>query len=462
MKNVIDKGDEKMRKVYRCLTIAGSDSSGGAGIQEDLKTMMALGVHGMSAITSVTAQNTVEVRSVYDLPIGSIKDQIRAVVDDIGVDAVKTGMLHTSEIIGAVADELEMIRCPIVVDPVMISKSNTPLLLPEAKETLLKRIFPLATVVTPNAVEAEAITGLRVGTIEEGKKAAEKIAGMGPKSVLVKGGHIFETHKAIDILLHDGSFTLLTGERFDTKDTHGTGCSFASAIAAGLAKGLTVTESALEAKDFVNTSIKYGLRIGMGNGPLNPAARLLNEAEKYKIIEEVHKAAAMLEGCADVKSIITKAQTNIGMALSYAVGVKDVASIEGGFGKTQEGVKAYGCPRFGVDNQVARRILAIREFDESRRAAISLRYGEDTRKALEEMGFTVSFYDTEDKHLEDEDDGGESMYWAAEQSVKRVGKIPDAIFNLSERGDDGMLIVLGESAEKVAGVALKIATRISK
>ena len=450
-----------MRKVYRCLTIAGSDSSGGAGIQEDLKTMMALGVHGMSAITSVTAQNTVEVRSVYDLPIGSIKDQIRAVVDDIGVDAVKTGMLHTSEIIGAVADELEMIRCPIVVDPVMISKSNTPLLLPEAKETLLKRIFPLATVVTPNAVEAEAITGLRVGTIEEGKKAAEKITEMGPKSVLVKGGHIFETHKAIDILLHDGSFTLLTGERFDTKDTHGTGCSFASAIAAGLAKGLTVTESALEAKDFVNTSIKYGLRIGRGSGPLNPAARLLNDAEKYKIIEEVHKAAGMFEGCADVKNIIT-AQTNIGMALSYAVGVKDVASIEGCFGKTREGVKAFGCPSFGVDNKVVRMILAIREFDESRKAAISLRYCEDTRKALEEMGFTVSFYDTKDKHREDRDDGCESMYWAAEQSVKRVGKIPDAIVSIGKRGDDGTLIVLGESAEKVASIALKIATSMSK
>ncbi len=450
-----------MRKVYRCLTIAGSDSSGGAGIQEDLKTMMALGVHGMSAITSVTAQNTVEVRSVYDLPIDSIKAQIRAVVDDIGVDAVKTGMLHTSEIIGVVADELEGLQCPIVVDPVMISKSSTPLLLPEAKETLIKRIFPLSTIVTPNAMEAEAISGIRVGTIEEGKRAAEKIASMGPKSVLVKGGHIFETDKAVDLLLHDGEFTLLVGERYQTKDTHGTGCSFASAIAAGLAKGKTITESASEAKDFVNTSIKFGLRIGKGSGPLNPAAKLFNDAERYNVLENIHNAVAMLESCPEVRDVIAEVQMNIGMALPYATGIKDVAAIEGRIVKMSRGVKATGCPRFGASSHVARTVLAVKSFEDSKRAAINLRYGEDIVRALEEMGLTVSFYDRREEPPEVKNREGGTTFWGAEQAVKRAGRVPDAIYHVGDWGKEAMVTLVGESAEDVAAITVKLAKTLS-
>jgi hydroxymethylpyrimidine/phosphomethylpyrimidine kinase len=451
---------EAMRRVYRCLTIAGSDSSGGAGIQEDLKTMMALGVHGMSAITSVTAQNTVEVRSVYDIPIDIIKAQIRAVVDDIGVDAVKTGMLHTSEIIGAVADELETIRCPIVVDPVMISKSSTPLLLPEAMETLIKRIFPLATVVTPNAVEAEAISGVRVRNLEEGKRAAEKISSMGPKSVLVKGGHIFETDKAVDILLHNGEFTLLVGERYDTKDTHGTGCSFASAIAAGLAKGKTVTESASEAKDFVNTSIKYGLRIGKGSGPLNPAAKLYNDAERYMVLENIQGAVKMLESCPEVKDLVAEVQMNIGMALSYAAGIKDVAAIEGRIVKMRNGVKATGCPRFGASSHVARTILAVKSFEDSKRAAINLRYGEDIIKALEEMNLTVSYYDRREEPPEVKSREGGTTFWGAEQAVRRIGRVPDAIYHVGDWGKEAMVSIVGESAEDVASITVKLAKKL--
>ena len=450
-----------MTKVYRCLTIAGSDSSGGAGIQEDLKTMMALGVHGMSAITSVTAQNTVEVRSVYDLPIDLIKAQIRAVVDDIGVDAVKTGMLHTSEIIGVVADELERLQCPIVVDPVMISKSSTPLLLPEAKETFIKRILPLSTIVTPNAMEAEAISGIRVGTIEEGKRAAEKIASMGPKSVLVKGGHIFETDKAVDILLHQGEFTLLVGERYETKDTHGTGCSFASAIAAGLAKGKTIPESASEAKDFVNISIKFGFRIGKGSGPLNPAAKLFNDAERYNVLENIHNAVAMLESCPEVRDIIAEVQMNIVMALSYATGIKDVAAIEGRIVKMSNGVKATGCPRFGASSHVARTVLAVKSFENSKRAAINLRYGEDIVRALEEMGLTVSFYDRREEPPEVKNREGGTTFWGAEQAVKRAGRVPDAIYHVGDWGKEAMVTLVGESAEDVAAITVKLAKTLS-
>jgi hydroxymethylpyrimidine kinase / phosphomethylpyrimidine kinase / thiamine-phosphate diphosphorylase len=449
-----------MRKVYRCLTIAGSDSSGGAGIQEDLKTMMALGVHGMSAITSVTAQNTVEVRSVYDLPTTSIRDQIRAVIEDIGVDAVKTGMLHTSEIINAVAEELEKIKAPIVVDPVMISKSNTLLLQTQAKEALLKRIFPLATVVTPNAIEAEAITGIRVETLEDGKRAAEKIASMGPRSVVVKGGHIFETHKAIDILLHDGSFTLLVGERYATKDTHGTGCSFASAVAAGLAKGLSVEESASAAKEFVNTSIKYGLRIGKGSGPLNPAAKLYNDAERYAVIENLHTAVAMLESCPEVRNLAVGGQMNIAMAVPYAADIKDIASIEGGLIKDSGIVKAKGCPRFGAPSSLANTILAFMSIDDSKRAAITLRYGTDTITALEKISHRVSSYNSKEKSIEVKNSNDESMVWEVNQALKRAGKIPDGIYDSGDREKEAIVTLVDESAEKIAITILNLSKLI--
>ncbi|MFQ6081702.1 MAG: bifunctional hydroxymethylpyrimidine kinase/phosphomethylpyrimidine kinase, partial [Candidatus Bathyarchaeia archaeon] len=196
-------------KIPCALTIAGSDSGGGAGIQADLKTFAALGVHGMSALTSITAQNTAAVTAVQDVRSDIVKAQIDAVMEDIGVDAAKTGMLHTVEIIKAVAGEIEEHRFPVVIDPVMIAKSGAPLLRPNAIDIFVKDLFPLATVVTPNAMEAEALSGIKVGTLESAKHAARKIAKLGPKAVVVKGGHVLSEEKAIDVLYMDGEFRTL-------------------------------------------------------------------------------------------------------------------------------------------------------------------------------------------------------------------------------------------------------------
>jgi len=190
-------------KIPRALTIAGSDSGGGAGIQADLKTFAALGVHGMTALTAITAQNTVDVTAVQDVDVDIIRAQVKAVAEDIGVDAAKTGMLHTSEIIEAVAEEVERYGFPVVVDPVMIAKSGAALLKPEAKDTLVKSLLPLAMVVTPNAMEAEAISGVKIETLEDGKDAAVKIAALSGGAVVVKGGHILQREgKAVDILFY--------------------------------------------------------------------------------------------------------------------------------------------------------------------------------------------------------------------------------------------------------------------
>ncbi len=251
------------------MTIAGSDSGGGAGIQADLKTFAALGVYGTSVLTAITAQNTQAVTGIHEVPVDLIRAQIHAVVSDIGADAVKTGMLSSAEIIGTVAEAVRSLgMTTLVVDPVMVAKSGDRLLREDAVEALRTRLLPLATVVTPNGPEAEVLSGITVHTPQDARQAAEAIVRMGAKSVVLKGGHL--TGKdAVDLFYDGTTFRELTAPRIDTRNTHGTGCTFASAIAAGLAQGLTLDEAVARAKEYVTEAIRANLDVGHGHGPLN-------------------------------------------------------------------------------------------------------------------------------------------------------------------------------------------------
>ena len=250
------------------LTIAGSDSGAGAGVQADLKTFAAHEVYGASAITAVTAQNTLGVTGVHELPLDIIVGQIDAVVSDLGVDAVKTGMLSSTEIIGAVAERLRAHGLTrIVVDPVMVAKGGDRLLREDAVEALVSELLPLALVATPNADEAEALTGSPVASVADAKRAAAAIRAMGPRYVVVKGGHFGE--QAVDVVYDGAGYTELSAPRVDTTSTHGTGCTFASAIAAGLAKGETVEAAVSHAKEYVTAAIAHAFPVGSGHGPLN-------------------------------------------------------------------------------------------------------------------------------------------------------------------------------------------------
>lgn len=252
----------------RVLTIAGSDSSGGAGIQADLKTFSAFGTFGMSAITAVTAQNTKELKSIHAVSLDSIEDQIRAVFEDIGVDAVKTGMLLSAEIVILVADTLKELKPPnLVVDPVMIAKSGAELLDPAARDAVATRLFPLATVVTPNLPEAEALLKQQVQTLDDMREAAQAIHAMGPNNVVIKGGHL--TGKIVDLLFDGQRMVEFESDRIETKDTHGTGCTLASAMAACLALGVDAKEALACARDYVRQAIAGAPGLGHGPGPLN-------------------------------------------------------------------------------------------------------------------------------------------------------------------------------------------------
>lgn len=251
-------------------TIAGSDSGGGAGIQADLKSMEANGVFGTSVITAITAQNSKAVTDAQPVALDLISSQLEAVLSDFPVVAIKTGMLATADIIERVADELEARDSyPLVVDPVMISKSGYELLAPEAVATLRDRLLPLATVITPNLHEAGHLLGTTVRTEEDMRHAARSLFEMGPQAVLIKGGHLAATNDALDVLYDGTTFHAVRARRIDTPHTHGTGCTYASAIAAHLAHGRDLPEAVEQAKAYVTGAIAHALPLGSGHGPTN-------------------------------------------------------------------------------------------------------------------------------------------------------------------------------------------------
>ena len=254
-----------MKKV---LSIAGSDCSGGAGIQADLKTFSAHGVFGMSVIVSVVAENTGRVIDLQDVTPDMIRKQIDAVFEDIDVDAVKIGMLSSSECMEAVAEKMRQYHLEnIVIDPVMYAKNGSPLMDMRSVDTLIREMIPLADILTPNIPEAEKIAEMKITSVRDMEEAARKICGMGAKAAVVKGGHA--AGNALDILFDGDEFYYFETARIHTKNTHGTGCTFSSAIASELAKGRSMREAVERAKNYVTTAIKHSLSIGKGNGPTN-------------------------------------------------------------------------------------------------------------------------------------------------------------------------------------------------
>ncbi|QNS03895.1 bifunctional hydroxymethylpyrimidine kinase/phosphomethylpyrimidine kinase [Streptomyces xanthii] len=270
----------------RVLTVAGSDSGGGAGIQADLKTMLALGTHGMSVITAVTAQNSLGVQGAWELPVDAVRAQYRSVVDDIGVQAVKTGMLASPELVECVADLLAGTDAPVVVDPVGVSKHGDSLLAATALDAVRTQLLPTATVATPNLDEVAQLTGIHVESEDGMRRAADAVLAYGPRWVVIKGGHLGHeasssgtglaggSDEAVDLLTDGAQEHWLRAPRLDNRHTHGTGCTLASAIAAQLAKGQSVPEAVRAAKEYVTGAIAAGFPLGGGIGPVDHGWRL--------------------------------------------------------------------------------------------------------------------------------------------------------------------------------------------
>jgi hydroxymethylpyrimidine/phosphomethylpyrimidine kinase len=442
-------------RIPRALTVAGSDSGGGAGIQADLKTFAALGVHGMSAITSITAQNTYSVTRVVDLDPEMVVEQIRVCVEDIGVDAVKTGMLHTTDIIRAVADELRKISAPKVVDPVMVAKSGAPLLREDAIKTLIEELIPIADVVTPNAREAERLTGIPVKGLEDQKRAAKEIAELGARAVVVKGGHI-DGPMVRDVLYFNGDYIVLESERIQTKNTHGTGCTFASAIAAHLAHGTEIVQAVMKAKEFVTDAIRYGLDLGKGSGPVNPLWATLRKAWLYEAIENVRVATEVLERVDGIGWICPESMINLAEVVPYGSSNDDVVGIPGRIVNVGGKLRASSCPRPGGSRHVASAVLVAHSLDRRVRAAMNVRYDERILESAVRLGMSVSSYDRSMEPPEIKNVEGMSIRWGVREAFNQAGKVTDIVYHMGDFGKEPIITIFGEDAIDVIKKLLRI------
>jgi hydroxymethylpyrimidine kinase / phosphomethylpyrimidine kinase / thiamine-phosphate diphosphorylase len=441
------------------LTIAGSDSGGGAGIQADLKTFAALGVYGASVITSVTAQNTLEVSGIHDLPPEFITLQLDTVLRDLSIDAIKTGMLSNPAIIRAVSERLQTLGVArLVVDPVMVAKGGAALLRKEAEAELIQRLLPLAYVVTPNLGEAEVLAAMPIRHLSEMEQAARRIHAKGPRHVVVKGGHL--DGPPTDVFFDGERFQYLEGERIETKSLHGTGCTFASAIAAELAKGAEVTDAVRQAKAYITTAIRLAEPIGHGFGPTHHFGALYRQAARYDILLQLEEAVTQLRA-GGIATLIPEVRSNLGLALPHAATLLEVAAWDGRIVRVGDNIHPVGSPRFGASRHVATMILAAMRVDPRYRSAMNIRYGEDVLQACQATNLRIAPLAHQPEPVEAQRRKGWSWFCAMAEALLGMGTIPDIAYDLGGVGQEAMVWVLGHDAVEVARKVLMIRHHLS-
>lgn len=445
-------------KIPVAMTIAGSDSGGGAGIQADLKTFSALGVHGTVAITSVTAQNTLKVTAIHDLPSWMVYEQIKVVYEDIGIDAAKTGMLSNSEIIKSVANAVRDFNLKLIVDPVMVAKSGARLLREEAVEALKKQLLPQALIVTPNAPEASILAGFKVENLEDAVKAAKVIHELyGVEAVVVKGGHI-DHPEVVDVLYYNGEYYYLKSQRFPHGCFHGAGCAYSAAITAFIAKGYDLVKAVEEAKKFIDTAIYYGLRVGRLHCPVNPLAYLEIPALKYVAVENVRRAVEILiENQVKVLPYIPEVGLNVVEAIDarYARTPMDVIGVEGRIVKAGNKLIKVGDIKPGASSHLARFIITLMKNGHKVKAALNIKYSPIIVEKALKSGLKVVFVDRtrEPEDLKKAETG--SMEWIASQVPLELRE-PDLIYDKGDVGKEAMIRVTGRDAVEAVEKLLSI------
>ncbi len=442
----------------RILTVAGSDSGGGAGIQADLKTITVLGGYGMSVITALTAQNTIGVQGVHAVPIEFITRQLDSVLSDIGVDGAKTGMLATPEIVDVVAKGIQKYNIqPLVVDPVMVAKSGDSLLNEDARQTIQTSLLPLATVVTPNLPEAEVLCGRPVNSMSEMQEAARCIHDLGPRYVVIKGGHLKQ--RAMDLLFDGKEFQEFDAPRLNQRNTHGTGCTFSAALATILAGGIPIAEAVGSAKIFITRAISMGLDIGAGQGPANPYAQILHLTGRETVLAELKKAFGFLSRNRMGK-LIPEVRSNLGYALTGAVGYDEIAAFPGRISQIGEEIIVYKEPAFGASRHIARVILAAMRHKPDLRAAMNIRYSQAILDGCKKLGLQLAFFDRRQEPKGVKEREGSTLEWGTDQALLRFEGTPDLIYDVGEVGKEPMIRILGTNPIDVAEKIVKIKTSV--
>ncbi len=441
-------------KTAVALTIAGSDSGGGAGIQADLKTFSALGVFGKTVITSITSQNTFGVQAVDDLPFSVVESQLKSVLEDGKCQAVKTGMLGNEQIVDRVAFLVKRYRVKnLVVDPVMFSSSGKKLLTPAGVEVMKERLFPLAHLVTPNIKEAEILSGIKIRLPADRKRAARKILKSGVRAVVITGGHL--KGKPEDLFLDNSGLEILSSDRLSESDPHGTGCVFSSAITAGLATGKKVLPAVIDAKNFIGRAILGEVISGNGKASVEPLSSLYRENEKSQVMAGMNRALRIFRE-ERIGELVPEVQTNIGLALSGAKYHEDVLAIPGRVIKNGEDIFTGAEPEFGGSRHVANIVLTVMRRDPEKRAVMNIKYTDELLKICRRLKFKIACFDRADEPKKVRVREGSSLEWGTQKALTDYGSVPDIIYDLGGIRKEEMIRVIAEDVESLTNKILRI------
>lgn len=440
--------------IKKVLTIAGSDSSGGAGIQADLKTFAAHHLTGLSVITSVTSQNSSGVHGRYDLPPEVVEEQLRAVFEEGRPSAVKTGMLGNDAVVECLVRFLKRKRVKnLVVDPIIRSSGRKVLLSQKGVRKMVAKLFPLALLVTPNISEAEELSGLKVRTPSDRLRAAQAIFKTGAKNVLIKGGHLKGDPE--DFFFDGKKSWALPAKRINNRDLHGTGCVLSAAIAANLAQGEGLVKAVRKAGDFVRESIAGAMSLGEGGAGVEPLSSLYKNEERYELIQRVANAVEKLKE-SRIGKLIPEVQSNIGVGVSGARGPEDVVAIPGRIIRNGDDIVTIASPRFGASQHVAKIALTVMSFDPSRRAVMNIRFAKSLLEVCRKLKFKVASFNREDEPRRVKQLEGSSLEWGTEKAIKECGFVPDVIYDLGGQGKEEMIRVIATDVESLVEKILKI------
>ena len=442
------------------LTVAGFDPSGGAGLQADLKTFSAFGVSGKSVATSITIQNTAGIEAVHDISPEVVEQQLRAILRDGKLGAVKTGMLGNELIVETVVRMLRRYRVKkTVVDPVIYSSSGKSLLSESGIQAMKKKLLPVTFLLTPNLNETEILSGIKIRQPSDRIRAAKILIKMGAKNILIKGGHLKGEPQDF---FFDGKLSLcLNADRITGVDIHGTGCTLASAITAGLAKGKGIVAAVKEAKKFIGLAIMGAIKSGKGAPQVEPLASLYQDSERYDMSQRVFRAVeALKDHC--IGGLIPEVQSNIGFGLENARTVDDVIGFPARIVKCGKDIVIPSPPIFGGSRHVADIVLTVMQFDPSKRAVMNIKYNSDLIKVCKSLKFTLASFDRAMEPKKIRTLEGSSLEWGTASSIQKCGFVPDIIFDKGGMRKEEMIRVIAEDIESLLDKILKIHQRYSK
>jgi hydroxymethylpyrimidine kinase / phosphomethylpyrimidine kinase / thiamine-phosphate diphosphorylase len=436
------------------LSIAGSDSGAGAGIQADLKTFSALGVYGCTAITAITAQNTREVSSIFELPEYMIRKQIQSIISDIPPDSIKIGMVHTREIIQSIHSSLKSSKVPIVLDPVFAAGSGSKLILDNAFESFISKLVPIATLITPNLMEAERLAGMQIKSEGDAIEAARKIKDLGVKNVIIKGGHS-SRDKVTDILFHNNErIYKLTNLRIAIKASHGSGCNFSACITAFLAKGFELIDACKIANQYVHRSIENALKLGKGLVVTNPISNLYQDASRFNVLKELQRATLQIEAMNGIAELIPETQSNMAFALPDAVDIWDIAGVKGRIVRIDKIAKAVSNIEFGASRHVASAVLAYMTINRAMRCAMNIKYDKKLLKITKRL-FEICEYQRTNEPIYVKKKEGRTIFWGI-KSALLMNPIADIVYHIGDFGKEPMIMVFGEEPKEVLNKIKKI------